>query len=122
MALAALLDVHRNFAWFVVVGNGIAGAWALAAHWYEALRHRALWWLVAVVQVAIFVQVILGVTVQERDGIKAPEFHLFYGFLGIITVGIIYAYRHQMEQQRFLLYGCGGLFLMGLGIRAMILA
>lgn len=122
MALAALLDVHRSFAWFVVVGNGVAGAWALAAHWYPRLRARALWWVVGVVQVAVFVQVILGVAVQEREDIEAPEFHMFYGFLGIITVGIIYAYRHQMEQQRFLLYGCGGLFLMGLGIRAMILA
>ena len=38
-----LLDAHTSFAWFVVVGNGVAGLWALAAHWLEPLRGRALW-------------------------------------------------------------------------------
>jgi hypothetical protein len=35
-------------------------------------------------------------------------------------VAIIYSYRHQLEKYRYLLYGGGGLFLMGLGIRAML--
>ena len=122
MALAALLDVHRDFAWFVVIGNAIAGAWALAANWVPRLRMRVLWWFTAIVQVSIFVQVILGVAVQNVDDIEAPEFHLFYGFVAIIAVAIIYAYRLQLEQHRYLLYGCGGLFLMGLGIRSMLLA
>jgi len=122
VALAALLDVHRDFAWFVVIGNGVAGAWALAANWLPRLRTRVLWWFTAIVEISIFVQVILGVAVQNLDDIEAPEFHLFYGFVAIISVGIIYAYRHQLEQHRFLLYGCGGLFLMGLGIRSMLLA
>jgi hypothetical protein len=122
VALAALLDIHREFAWFVVIANAIAGAWALAANWVQPLRKRALWWFTAIAQISIFVQVILGVTVQNVDDIEAPEFHLFYGFVAIIAVAIIYAYRHQLEQHRYLLYGCGGLFLMGLGIRSMLLA
>jgi len=104
----------------VVVGNGIAGAWALAAHWYPKLRARALWWFVAVVQVAVFVQVILGVAVQEGDDIEAPEFHMFYGFVALIAVAILYSYREQVRPHLYLLYGLGGLFLMGLGIRAML--
>jgi hypothetical protein len=122
VALAALLDIHKQFAWVVVVGNGLAGAWALGAHFAKPLRTRVLWWFTWAVEIAIFVQVIMGVTVQERDGIEAPQFHLFYGFLGILAVGIIYAYRYQMREHIYLLYGGGGLFLMGLGIRAMILA
>ena len=35
-------------------------------------------------------------------------------------MGIIYSYRQQMEKQRYLLYGLGSLFIMGLGIRAML--
>ena len=35
------------------------------------------------------------------------------------SVAIIYSYRLQIAQYRYLLYGGGGLFLMGLGIRAM---
>ena len=47
---------------------------------------------------------------------------MFYGFVAIIAVGIIYCYRSQMRHRLYLLYGLGGLFLMGLGIRAMLSA
>lgn len=121
MILASqLLDLHESFAWFVVIGNGLAGVWALAAHKVERLRLRALWWFTLVVQVSIFVQVGLGVAVQQGEEIEPQQFHMFYGFVAIIAVGIIYSYRAQMEAHRYLLYGGGGLFLMGLGIRAML--
>jgi hypothetical protein len=94
--------------------------WALAAHKVEALRTRALWWFTLVAQLSIFVQVGLGVAVQQGEGIEPAQFHMFYGFVAIIAVGIIYSYRQQMEPHRYLLYGGGGLFLMGLGIRAML--
>jgi hypothetical protein len=106
----------------VVVGNGLAGLWALAAHWIEALRVKALWTFTAVVEVSIFVQVALGVATMNLDDIEAPQFHLFYGFVAIVAVGLVYSYRNQMKDRIYLLYGGGGLFLMGLGIRAMLLA
>jgi hypothetical protein len=106
----------------VVVGNAIAGLWALGAHWLPALRTRALWWFTVVAEVAIFVQVALGVGLVAGEGIEAPQFHLFYGFVAIIAVGILYSYRQQLAPWRYLLYGLGGLFLMGLGIRAMLVA
>ncbi len=115
-----LLDLHRSFAWFVIIGNGLAGIWALGAHWYAALRTRALWWFTAAAEVAIFVQVIMGVGLVAGQHVEAPKFHMFYGFVAIIAVAIIYSYRPQMEKWRYLLYGFGGLFIMGLGIRAMI--
>ena len=62
----------------------------------------------------------MGVAMVAGQGIKAPKFHMFYGFIAIIVVGLIYSYRHQMSQKKYLLYGLGGLFLMGLGIRAML--
>jgi len=115
-----LLDIHQSFAWFVIIGNGLGGLWALGAHYWPALRTRALWWFIVVVECSIFVQVGLGVAMVAGQGLKAPKFHMFYGFVAIITVGLIYSYRQQMQKQKFLLYGLGGLFLMGLGIRAMI--
>ena len=45
---------------------------------------------------------------------------MFYGFVAIIAVGIIYRYRQQMASRLYLLYGFGGLFIMGLGIRAVL--
>jgi cadmium resistance protein CadD (predicted permease) len=104
----------------VIIGNGLAGVWALAAHKVVALRTRALWWFTTVVELAIFVQVGLGVALVNKDKLDPPQFHMFYGFVALISVALIYAYRAQMMSRRSLLYGFGGLFLMGLGIRAVL--
>ena len=116
-----LHDVHVVGAWVVVVGNAIAGVWALGAHRWAVLRHPSLWWFTAVAEVAIAVEVVLGVLLVAREDRETPQFHAFYGFVALATVGIIYSYRHQLAGRRYLLYGLGGLFLMGLGIRAMVI-
>ena len=118
--LASVLDFHTQWAWMVIIGNALAGLWCLGAHWLPALRVRALWWYVIVAEVTIFVQVALGVYMVASEGLKAPQFHMFYGFVAIISVAIIYAYRNQLRSRQYLLYGFGSLFLMGLGIRAML--
>ena len=115
-----LLDVHESFAWFVVISNGLAGLWVLGANWLAPLRTRAMWWFVVLAELSIFVQVALGVGMVAGQGIEAPQFHMFYGFVAIIAVGIIYSYRQQMQHHVYLLYGLGSLFIMGLGIRAML--
>lgn len=118
---AAVLDLHIAWAWFVVIGNGVVGLWSLGAHWVPALRAKALWGAVVVAELAIAVQVILGVVLVAGEGIEAPEFHMFYGFIALISVAILYSYRTQVKAWLYLLYGFGSLFLMGLGIRAMVL-
>lgn len=117
--LGTLAGVHRGWAWVVIAGNAAAGLWALAAHRWPAVRHRALWPFTAAVQLATFVQVFLGVAMVA--GKKVPDnlrFHMLYGFSTIVTIGIVYSYRHQLRDRIYLLYGFGGLFLMGLGLRA----
>ena len=104
----------------MVLGNALAGLWALAAHWLPSLRTRALWWFTVLAEVTIFVQVALGVAMVSGEKMEAPQFHMFYGFVAIIAVGIIYSYRQQLRHRLYLLYGLGGLFIMGLGIRAML--
>lgn len=122
LALSPFLrDLHDHGSWVVVVGNGLVGAWALAAHRFEAARHRSLWWATAVAQGAVFVQVALGVALLDGRPVEEVQFHLFYGFIAAFTVGIIFSYRAQLAAQRYLLYGFGGLFLMGLGIRNMVI-
>jgi hypothetical protein len=116
---ATLHDVHRLFAWVVVVANALAGAWALGAHRQERLRTPLLWWFTGVAQVTVFVEVILGVVLVNVEDIEAPQFHILYGFSGIVAVAVVYSYRHQLASRIYLLYGLGGLFIMGLAIRAM---
>jgi len=120
MIATTLLEVHTAWAWIMIVGNGLAGVWALVAHKNVALRSRALWWFTGIAQLAVFVQVVLGVAVVNRDKIEYPAFHAFYGFVAIIAIAIIYSYRAQLKSKMYLLYGFGGLFIMGLGIRAML--
>ena len=117
----ALLDVHKAWAWVVIIGNGLAGLWAIGAHYREELRTRALWWFTVAAELAVFVQVGLGVGLVAGEKIEAPQFHMFYGFVAIIAIGIIYSYKNQIARKYlYLLYGLGGLFIMGLGIRALL--
>ena len=115
-----LNDLHTNWAWVVIIGNALAGIWALSAHKLISLRTRALWWYTGFAQATMFVQVILGVIMVNRDKAVFAAFHAFYGFVAIIAIAIIYSYRAQLKSRVYLLYGFGGLFIMGLGIRAML--
>ena len=115
-----LADIHQSWAWFVIISNGLAGFWSLGAHKVESLRTRALWWFTLLAELTMFVQVILGVILVNKYKLEFPEFHAFYGFVGIIAIAIIYSYRNQMKHKLYLLYGFGGLFVMGLGIRALL--
>lgn len=93
-----LRDIHANWAWMVVFSNGLAGLWCLGAHWFAPLRLRAMWWFVVLAELTIFVQVILGVSMVAGEKIEAPQFHMFYGFVAIITVALLYAYRNQLRR------------------------
>ena len=115
-----LVDLHNSWAWFVIISNGRAGAWALGAHKLESLRTRALWWFTLVAELTVFIQVTMGVILVNKYKLEFPQFHAFYGFVAIIAVAIIYSYRNQMKHRLYLLYGFGGLFVMGLGIRALL--
>lgn len=122
VVLATVFGVHKLWAWVMIFGNAMAGLWSLAAHKVVSLRTRSLWWFTTAVQVSVFIQVGLGVWMVSHDKLNPPQFHLFYGFVAIIAVGILYAYRFQLKHRLYLLYGFGGLFIMGLGIRAMLKA
>jgi hypothetical protein len=116
-----LHDAHVALAWVVVIANALAGLWALGAHWLPALRRRQLWWFTLAAELTIVAQVVLGVLLVTTEEREAPQFHMFYGFVALASVGIIYSYRQQLEPHKYLLYGLGGLFLMGLAIRAMVI-
>ena len=106
----------------MIIGNALAGAWALGANWLPQMRTRALWWFVAVAELTVFVQVTLGVILVNKYKFQFPKFHAFYGFVALATIGIIYSYRHQLRKHLYVLYGLGGLFLMGLALRAIAIS
>ncbi len=117
-----LRQVHADFAWVVVVTNAAVGLWALAAHYREQLRVPALWRATVAAELTIFLEVMLGVSLVAIKHFDVAQFHAFYGFVAVATVGIIYSYRQQVAAHRYLLYGFGGLFLMGLALRAIVIS
>src|SRR5262249_7659598 len=117
--LASVFQVHRAWAWVVITGNGLAGLWTLLAAKVPGVRTRALWWFIIFAELAIVVQVLLGVTLLVQ-GHHAPFFHYFYGIISVLFAAILFGYRNRLKRYRYWLYGFGGLFLMGLGIRAVL--
>ena len=114
-----LRDLHADFSWVVVATNAAVGVWALLAHYRPEARTPNLWRATVVAELTIVVQVCLGVALVAIDDYEVAQFHAFYGFVALATIGIVYSYRHQLEHHLYLLYGLGGLFLMGLALRAM---
>ena len=114
-------DVHDWFSWVVIFSNALVALWALTAHRRPSLRSIGLWVTTAAAQTTVFVQAGLGTWLMVREGRDAPDLHALYGFSALVAVGIAYSYRQQLRNHLYLLYGCTGLFLMGLGIRAVIL-
>jgi hypothetical protein len=115
-----LLDVHRVLGYSAIVANGIAGVIGLVAWRVSKWRGRWVWIVVIVAESALMLQVILGTILVASFDYQPPRIHMFYGFLVFITIGLTYQYRDSMRGRLELLYGLVGLFLMGLGIRAVL--
>ncbi len=113
-------DLHEIGGWLLIAANGTAGIWALSAHRYERLRGRACWIAVAVAQLIVVAQTLSGAAIQISDDGLGGQ-HQLYGFAAFVSVGIIFAYRNEMRDRPYLLFGLGSLWLMGLGLRAIVL-
>ena len=118
----ALRSFHGVWGYVAIVANGLAGVAALVAWRLKNLRGRWLWWVTITAESMMMLQVLVGVILVSSKEYTAPRFHMFYGFLAFLTVGLAYSYRRQMRGRRELFYGLVGLFIMGLGIRAVLQA
>lgn len=113
--------LHEVGAWAMVLSNAVAGLWCLAAHRWSAARVRWMWGIVVVAQLAVAAQAATGTYLIAADGRTSPGLHTVYGFVALVAVAVLYGYRTQMRELSYLLYGFGCLFLMGMGIRGMVL-
>jgi hypothetical protein len=108
--------------YLAIAMNAIAGVIALVAWRRRKLRGRWVWIMTIVAESALLLQVLVGTILVASKDYVAPRFHMFYGFVAFLTIGIAYQYRNQMRGRREMFYGLVGLFLMGLGIRAVLQA
>lgn len=120
LEIDSLRDFHNVWGYVAIVANAIAGLLALGAWKITRLRGPWVWWVTIAAEVAILAQVVVGVILVSDDRYTVARFHMFYGFVAFITVGLAYSYRFQMKGRLEMFYGLVGLFLMGLGIRAVM--
>lgn len=116
-------DLHAVNAWLLIGLNAVVGAWCLVAHRFGRGRGRLLWLTVAVAQVSVFTQALFGALLASDDAVVLDDMHMLYGVSAIVAVGIMYSYRGSpfMRGNELLLYGLGSWFVMGLGIRNLVL-
>jgi len=116
-----LLDIHRAWGYAAIVANFLAGAYTLSAWKWPRFRTRWLWWPTILAEAMMLVQVFLGVLLVSVQDFKPPRFHMFYGFVAFISIGLLYSYRYvwRAANRMELAYGLGGIFIMGLGLRAL---
>ena len=118
--MASLLKFHQVWGYVAIVANAIAGVIALVAWRWKAARGKYVWIITIIAEAALMLQVLVGTVLVASKDYVAPRFHMFYGFVIFVTIGLLYQYRSQMKGRVELLYGLGGLFIMGLGIRAVL--
>ena len=121
--MSGLHDLHEATGWILIITNAAVGVWCLAAYQWPAIRGKAVWGGVIVAQATTFVQAVIGAVLSRRDGVELDDMHALYGFSAIIAVAIMYSYRTSpfLKGKELVLYGFGGLFIMGLGIRNLYL-
>jgi hypothetical protein len=124
----ALLDFHKTWGYIAIVANGIAGVIALIAWRVPRLRGRWVWGVTIAAEAAMMVQVLIGVILVSNKDYTPPRLHMFYGFVAFLTVGLALQFRPYFRPSRDglwwrhpeFLYGLVGLFLVGVGIRAVL--
>jgi len=118
--LTGLREFHGVFGYVAIVANGLAGIVALVAWRARRVRGRWVWIATIVAEAMMMLQVVIGVILVSSDRYVAARFHMFYGFLAFLTVGLAYQYRDALKGRTEMFYGLVGLFIMGLGIRAVL--
>ena len=121
--MTGLHDLHEITGWVLIVTNAMVGVWCLAAYRWSGWRGRAVWVGVVIAQLTTFVQAVIGTVLSRQDGVVLDDMHALYGFSAIIAVMIMYGYRTSpfMKGKELVLYGFGSLFVMGLGLRNLVL-
>ena len=115
--------VHEITAWVLISVNALVGVWCLASHRVASLRGRPMWIGVIVAQSLAFLQAFFGALLSQQDGVVLDDMHALYGFSAIVAAMILYGYRTSpfVKGKEHLLYGVGSLFIMGLGLRELVL-
>lgn len=116
-------QIHEVNAWLLIALNAAVGVWCLVAYRWPRVGGRPVWAGVIIAQLTTATQAITGALWARAAEIEIDDMHMLYGVSALVAVGIMYSYRTSgfMKGKEYVLYGLGSLFVMGLGIRNLVL-
>ncbi len=114
-----MLSFHQTWAWVAIVGCGLSGLVGVGLALVRRSPRRPFWVMVGSGIVAVLIQVGAGLVLFAR-GERPGTFHVFYGIVISFSLAFAYIYRSQLARRPALSWGLLMLFIMGLGIRAML--
>jgi hypothetical protein len=118
--VSSIVGFHRFWGWVAIVLLGLAGLWGIGLAIARRSPGRAFGIAAGVAIVAMLVQVGLGLWSFGVMGIDPGNQHVFYGVVTLFTFAFAYIYRSQFSKRPALSYGLMLLFVMGLGIRGLL--
>ena len=110
---------HTTWGWVAVSIAGVAGLVGIGMAVAKRPLPKAFWILAGAGMIALIVQVLGGVVLYLQDE-DPGALHMFYGFLVLFSLSFAYIYRSQMAKRPALAWGLFMLFVMGLGLRAIM--
>ncbi len=110
---------HTTWGWVAVSLAGLAGLAGIVAAVRRRPPARLFWILAGAGMSAMVVQVLAGIVLYLQDE-DPGAFHMFYGFLVLFSLAFAYMYRSQLAKRPALYWGILLLFVMGLGLRAIM--
>ncbi|HKZ28209.1 MAG TPA: hypothetical protein VJ482_01060 [Acidimicrobiia bacterium] len=110
---------HTTLGWVAVSIVGLAGLFGIGSAIAKRPPTKAFWVVAGAGMGAMVVQVLAGIVLYLQDD-DPGAFHMFYGFLVLFSLAFAYMYRSQLAKRPALAWGLLLLFVMGLGLRAIM--
>ena len=110
---------HTTWGWVAVSLAGLAGLVGIGYALVKREVTRPFWILAGAGMGAMVIQVLAGIVLYLQDE-DPGAFHMFYGFLVLFSLAFAYMYRSQLAKRPALAWGILLLFIMGLGLRAIM--
>lgn len=115
-----LTDVHVRLSTAMLLFLAVAGIWGLVSYFLRREVSSSYWGILAIGEVLIIAQMIVGAIIWIGSGFQAPLMHLLYGAVLGISIPGYFAYTKGRDDRRSnLSYGLICLFLVGISLRAM---
>lgn len=115
-----LTFLHDRLANTVILFSLAAGLWGLVAYFRRRGVTANHWGILIIGEILYAAQGLLGISLWLAGERPARTIHLLYGAVALISLPAFYAASKGRDDRRAaLIYGLLGLFLAGIGARAM---